>query len=68
MPLYEFLCDNCSHQFEELLKERPRTYPCPHCDKQAEILPSGHGGYAIRGNNGASQRPKQAGSFRGGKK
>lgn len=68
MPLFEYLCDSCGHQFEELLKSRRSTYPCPHCEASAEILPSGHGGYAIKGDNSASEKPKQAGSFKGGRK
>lgn len=35
MPIYEYKCDSCEHQFEELqeVKEDPLTL-CPKCDKK----------------------------------
>ena len=32
MPIYEFRCDACAEQFEELLRTRDETLaPCPRC-------------------------------------
>jgi putative FmdB family regulatory protein len=64
MPLYEYLCDSCGHQFEEFLNSRDKYRECPHCESSAEVLPALHGGYRIKGDNSASVRPKQAGSFK----
>lgn len=37
MPIYEFCCNNCDHQFELLQKvSDPLPCECPNCDK-AEI-------------------------------
>ncbi|MCC7293811.1 MAG: hypothetical protein IT449_17265 [Phycisphaerales bacterium] len=35
MPMFEFTCDSCSREFEELLRsaEDERTLRCPHCGK-----------------------------------
>lgn len=66
MPLYDYLCNECGHQFEEYvsqLDEAPPAMECPHCEKKlAKRLPSIIGGYHIKGNNAASTRPKGAGS------
>ena len=33
MPLYEYHCDDCDHQFEALqgIHARPGDLPCPQC-------------------------------------
>ena len=35
MPLYHFICENCSYEFEELLpysqRGKPTAEPCPDC-------------------------------------
>lgn len=35
MPIYEYLCENCGHTFEELqsMKEKPLII-CPNCGKE----------------------------------
>ena len=38
MPIYEYHCESCKHQFEVLLdmdeRETPLKEPCPECDKK----------------------------------
>jgi hypothetical protein len=62
------MCKHCGH-IEEMFygptEQQPRVIECAHCeDNSSELLPSAVGGYNIKGNNSASQRPKQAGSFK----
>jgi putative FmdB family regulatory protein len=64
MPLYEFLCTKCGHEFEERTGYDAEAVQCPHCDSyKTEKLPSLIGGY--RGDMGsASTTPKQARAFK----
>ena len=38
MPMYEYTCDSCNHNFEEYLsidnRENPTKEPCPECGKE----------------------------------
>lgn len=65
-PIYDYLCKDCAHIFEEFISSRDsadHTLTCPHCETEtAERLPSAPGGYHIKGDNSASVRPKGAGS------
>ncbi len=31
MPVYEFICDDCRHEFEELVFSSSEEVPCPKC-------------------------------------
>ncbi len=31
MPMYEFVCDGCQNQFEELVFSSDEQVPCPKC-------------------------------------
>ncbi|MCX6644743.1 MAG: zinc ribbon domain-containing protein [bacterium] len=31
MPIYNFKCNKCSHEFEELVAHRGDVSPCPKC-------------------------------------
>lgn len=63
MPLYEYQCSDCGHQFEEMLRVTDPTPPCVQCGSiRTGKLPNSFGGYHINGNNSASVRPKGAGS------
>lgn len=65
MPIYEFLCKDCGHVFDELVKDRDKKVACPHCETdRTEKLISAHGGYNMA-SGGSSTRPRQAGAFRG---
>lgn len=66
MPLFDYICNSCGHQFEEFIQHYSldASY-CPHCEaSNITRLPSAPGGYYIQGANGASSRPKNAGSFK----
>lgn len=65
MALREFICRDCGHLYEEILRTGdPEIIPCPQCEStKTERLISAHGGY--QGNmGGASTRPRQAGAFK----
>lgn len=34
MPIYEFHCEECGHEFEELVARIDENAPCPKCGSQ----------------------------------
>ena len=39
MPLYDYKCKKCKHDFEEVRKIKDRnTVPCPKCSSEVELL------------------------------
>jgi putative FmdB family regulatory protein len=42
MPLYNYKCEACNHEFEAALKiadrDLPITEPCPKCQVQGQVL------------------------------
>ena len=42
MPLYDFECEKCSHNYEEFYTiaemDKPLANPCPSCKKQGGII------------------------------
>lgn len=70
--IYEFICEKpgCERSggsFEAMV-EPEEAAACPSC-KDSEWVKraiNAHAGYSISGANGASQRPKNAGSFKRG--
>lgn len=34
MPIYEFVCNKCSSDFEELVFKRDEKVPCPSCGSE----------------------------------
>ncbi len=34
MPIYEFHCDSCAHEFETLVMRASETVRCPACDSE----------------------------------
>ena len=68
MPLHDFECVHCGLVMEGVLirgEADLNELDCAKCGStELQKLMSAHGGYAIRGNNSASQRPRNAGSFR----
>lgn len=32
MPIYEYACDSCGHQFEKLVRIGAEAPPCPECE------------------------------------
>lgn len=35
MPLYEYVCDECSRSFEKLVRAWGEAVTCPHCQSAA---------------------------------
>jgi len=64
MPLYEYLCRECGHQFEESMayEDSFTSKECPHCESQKteKLFPLTGGYHMVSG--GTSTRPKSAGS------
>jgi putative FmdB family regulatory protein len=65
MPLYEFKCVQCGKTYEQIVHFDVTEVQC-ECGGKAPRQISAHGGYSIGGNNGASTKPSQAGSFKKG--
>lgn len=50
MPLYEYRCSSCGHQFEVLQKISDQSLrPCEKCGTESERLISG-GGFVFKGS------------------
>lgn len=68
-PFREYLCGDCSYQFEEInTSQDPDVYrntQC-RCGSRATLLPAMIGGY-IGSTGGASTRPKNSTSMKSGK-
>lgn len=48
MPIFEYACDKCSHEFEELTFNRSAKVNCPECgSKRTKKLMSG---FAVTGS------------------
>lgn len=64
MPLKDYLCGSCGHEWEEfLLAYDDGPEACSHCEgTNLTALPSAPGGYKINGTNSASTTPKASGS------
>ncbi len=73
MPLRDFTCNKCGHDFESFVKRDPVLHreegvecrSCGSADVRTQV--SAPGGYKMR-HDGASTRPRHAGSFLKGKK
>jgi hypothetical protein len=65
MPLKDWTCLQCGLESEDVIVRSKDDEKCPGCGSdQIQLKLSMHGGYYIRGNNSASERPRQAGSFK----
>lgn len=58
MPLYDWKCIKCDHEFEELASSSIHLIQCPECGAEADRKVSAAGGYSIKGNNSASVSPR----------
>jgi putative FmdB family regulatory protein len=55
MPIYEYLCSGCGHEFEKLVFRRDQTVVCPACGiEEVEKKPSVFG-FASRGSDGGGR-------------
>lgn len=55
MPIYEYICSDCKHQFETLVRNSKETPACPECKSTrlkrklstfSASVPASHGGCA----------------------
>ena len=62
MPIYEYVCSRCRHEFELMraIEQRDEPAPCPQCGGQGGRLPSVFGA-----KTGSYIRPATGGAFRG---
>lgn len=58
---YEFKCTKCEKQFDSLEEPDTQTTACKDCGAESQRVPSTFSGYAIKGDNSSSNRPKCAG-------
>lgn len=51
MPIYEFYCDPCKVQVEELphMSKMKKTIPCPECGGRMRRMVSRVGGFIFKG-------------------
>ncbi|MDD3311720.1 zinc ribbon domain-containing protein [Pseudodesulfovibrio sp.] len=68
MPIFEYKCDDCGHEFEELVFDRDACPPCPKCgsEKTGKLISAcrcrvGAGGSAP--SEGASDSGASSSSF-----
>ena len=58
MPIYEFICSNCEHQFEALVPRPGAKAPCPECGgKKVKQAISRPGGFNMKGSAAADVCP-----------
>jgi putative FmdB family regulatory protein len=51
MPTYEYECEKCHHQFEQVQKMKDEPLKtCPACGGKVRRLISGGGGFLFKGN------------------
>ena len=54
MPIYEFSCSKCDHQFEALVPRPGAKAPCPECGgKKVKQAISRPGGFNMKGSAAA---------------
>ena len=38
MPIYEYVCEDCRHPFEKIVRNRAEAIACPSCGSKRSIL------------------------------
>lgn len=66
MPTYNYQCDACSNEFEELipLAQYQDPQPCPECDEPAPRVLGSFPGTIFRGDGWASKNNRIAGQMK----
>ena len=64
MPMYEYLCHECGHRFDELrrMAERLEAPPCPACGSKATELAISAAAVFGGGGSGGGGAPSNRGS------
>ena len=60
MPIYEYKCQSCGHEFEELVSLGGPAPACPACQGASERLLSPIGGTSFRPKEGKKARENEA--------
>jgi putative FmdB family regulatory protein len=63
MPIYTFKCKACGKEFDKICPTGTQIAEC-ECGLTADKQITAHKGYSIGGDNGASTKPSQSGSFK----
>jgi putative FmdB family regulatory protein len=50
VPLYEYRCDECSHQFERLVRAQGTETTCPECGSKQVTKLISSGGFILKGD------------------
>ena len=55
MPIYEYVCRKCGHEFGQLIRSSgdEKSLACPECGKKPHRLISGGSGFITRGGDGS---------------
>ncbi len=61
MPIYEFVCMECEHHFEELLRLDDESPSCPECGS-----PKSNRQFSVFATHGTAEQPSFGGSSGGG--
>ena len=62
MPMYEYKCPDCGHQFEELVSSGTETVPCPKCgSEKPDRLISTFAAGGFGGGSGSCSAPAGGG-------
>ncbi len=68
MPIYEYVCEKCGHEFEELVFQEDEKPSCPKCGEAGckRIISVSRGSAGSKGGTGISQGLPSASSCGGG--
>lgn len=64
MPLYDFKCQFCKHAEERICRSSTLSLKCTQCNKITSRQFPKLGGYHMKGDNSASTKSKNSGSFK----
>lgn len=50
MPIYEYACESCGHQFEKLVRIGAAAPPCPACESEGVRKRVSQSGFILKGS------------------
>ena len=65
MPIYEYRCGQCSHQFEKLVRAQGTRARCPECDSERVTKLVSSGGFILKGGGWYADGYSKGGSDEG---
>jgi putative FmdB family regulatory protein len=66
MPIYEYICDDCSSQFEKIVINRQQEISCPKCSSKKATIQLSVFSSTTAGGSTKSSGPSNGGSCCGG--